>query len=383
MTIRVLDREATALCLLPDRHYEVRPGHFRLDVPGVARYSVEDGKSILIEPLADATPEKIRLFLLGSTMGALLYQRGLYPLHGSAVETPWGAMIFVGVQGQGSQPSPLNSTARAIGSSATMSGARWSARPDGLRILPALAQIRLRADAWQRLGTPEGSFRFDVGCQIRCAHGRTILARILSPCEPSMFSRISRASPIMTSRSSSTSAGSGKVRQCLLENLYRPFYLKGQRTEIEVSRMAADHPAQHLHPWSASAPGRRDPTPGFKSDFLNFWPGPSALNRPQECAKKDSCGSFGPDDRLALALRELVSTELDQETVLMSINAGAYYGLEGPARSIWEKLETPLTFAHLKDSLVNEYRVSPVRPAPPMCRNSSPKWKVEGLLRVE
>jgi len=57
---------------LPDRRYEVQPGHFRLDVPGVARYSVEDGKSILIEPMADSTPEKIRLFLLGSTMGALL-----------------------------------------------------------------------------------------------------------------------------------------------------------------------------------------------------------------------------------------------------------------------------------------------------------------------
>ena len=91
--------------------------------------------------------------------------------------------------------------------------------------------------------------------------------------------------------------------------------------------------------------------------------------------------SFGPDDRLARS-SELVSTELDQETVLMSINAGAYYGLEGPARSIWEKLETPLTFTQLVDSLVDEYRVSPE-----ICASDVQKFlaemEQEGLLRVE
>jgi hypothetical protein len=91
--------------------------------------------------------------------------------------------------------------------------------------------------------------------------------------------------------------------------------------------------------------------------------------------------SFGPDDRLARS-SELVSTELDQETVLMSINAGAYYGLEGPARRIWEKLETPLTFAQLVQSLVDEYRVSAE-----ICAADVQKFLAEmereGLLRVE
>jgi hypothetical protein len=91
--------------------------------------------------------------------------------------------------------------------------------------------------------------------------------------------------------------------------------------------------------------------------------------------------SFGPDDRLARS-RELVSTELDQETVLMSINAGAYYGLEGPARTIWEKLETPLTFTQLVDSLVDEYSVSHET-----CASDVQKFlaemEQEGLLHVE
>jgi len=67
---------------------------------------------------------------------------------------------------------------------------------------------------------------------------------------------------------------------------------------------------------------------------------------------------FDSEDRLS-RVQNLLSTELDQETVLMSIDAGAYYGLEGPARSIWEILETPLTFSALVDRLVEEYRVSP------------------------
>ena len=68
--------------------------------------------------------------------------------------------------------------------------------------------------------------------------------------------------------------------------------------------------------------------------------------------------SFNPQDRLSRA-EGMLATELDQETVLMSIDAGAYYGLKGPARSIWEKLETPLTFSALVERLVKEYRVAP------------------------
>jgi len=90
---------------------------------------------------------------------------------------------------------------------------------------------------------------------------------------------------------------------------------------------------------------------------------------------------FGPEDRLS-RVQNLLSTELDQETVLMSIDAGAYYGLEGPARSIWEILETPLTFSALVDRLVKEYQVSPETCAADLERFLSEMVR-EGLLRVE
>jgi hypothetical protein len=90
---------------------------------------------------------------------------------------------------------------------------------------------------------------------------------------------------------------------------------------------------------------------------------------------------FRPEDKLSRA-KEMISTDLDQETVLMSIDAGAYYGLEGPARSIWESLATPLTFSALVDRLVKEYSVAPETCAVDVAPFLN-KMEEEGLLRVE
>jgi len=90
--------------------------------------------------------------------------------------------------------------------------------------------------------------------------------------------------------------------------------------------------------------------------------------------------SFNPQDRLSRA-EGMLATELDQETVLMSIDAGAYYGLKGPARSIWEKLETPLTFSVLVERLVKEYRVTPEVCSADL-EGFLAQMEQEGLLRV-
>ena len=90
--------------------------------------------------------------------------------------------------------------------------------------------------------------------------------------------------------------------------------------------------------------------------------------------------SFAPKDRLSRT-NDLLSTELDEETVLMSIDAGAYSGLAGVARRIWEKLETPTSFSELVDCLEREYAVSRET-----CLSDVQKFlgeiEREGLLRV-
>ena len=90
---------------------------------------------------------------------------------------------------------------------------------------------------------------------------------------------------------------------------------------------------------------------------------------------------FVPEDRLSRTTG-LFSTELDQETVLMSIDAGAYYGLAGVARNIWEKLQNPTSFSELVDHLQSEYCVSRETCASDVQKFLA-KLEQEGLLRVE
>ena len=90
--------------------------------------------------------------------------------------------------------------------------------------------------------------------------------------------------------------------------------------------------------------------------------------------------AYRPEDKLSRT--QMLSTELDQETVLMSIDAGAYYGLKGTAQCIWEQLETPLTFSALVERLVEEYEVSPEACAADLAGFLA-EMEREGLLRVE
>ncbi|MDD2366849.1 MAG: PqqD family protein [Desulfuromonadaceae bacterium] len=55
----------------------------------------------------------------------------------------------------------------------------------------------------------------------------------------------------------------------------------------------------------------------------------------------------------------LIATDLDDETILMSVEQGSYYGMEATARRIWELIETPTSVADLIDLLSQEYNVTP------------------------
>jgi hypothetical protein len=72
-----------------------------LRVPKVARYLIRDGREIVVEPAAGAPGHNVRLFLLGSALGALLHQRGLLPLHANAIEMDGSAIAFSGHSGAG------------------------------------------------------------------------------------------------------------------------------------------------------------------------------------------------------------------------------------------------------------------------------------------
>ncbi|MBI2864245.1 MAG: hypothetical protein HYX94_06740 [Chloroflexi bacterium] len=81
--------------------FQAKPGQLLLSIDRVARFLVADGSDIVIEPAPGACEEVIRTFLVGSLFGALLHQRGMLPLHASAVEMGGGAVAFAGPPGRG------------------------------------------------------------------------------------------------------------------------------------------------------------------------------------------------------------------------------------------------------------------------------------------
>ncbi|OAB46231.1 aldolase [Paenibacillus glacialis] len=70
-------------------------------IPDLAVFAVEGGTTIYISPGKGADEDKIRLYVLGSCMGAILLQRRILPLHGSAVVIDHKAYAFIGDSGHG------------------------------------------------------------------------------------------------------------------------------------------------------------------------------------------------------------------------------------------------------------------------------------------
>lgn len=72
-----------------------------LDIHGVARFAVSGGRDIRFERTGGASDHLLRLYLLGSVLGALWHQRGVAPLHAGAVAIDGRAWAFVGQSGAG------------------------------------------------------------------------------------------------------------------------------------------------------------------------------------------------------------------------------------------------------------------------------------------
>jgi hypothetical protein len=72
-----------------------------LDFPGTGRFLVRNGNEILIEPATSSDESEIRVYLLGTAFGVLCHQRGIPPLHASAIDIADGCVAFVGETGAG------------------------------------------------------------------------------------------------------------------------------------------------------------------------------------------------------------------------------------------------------------------------------------------
>lgn len=86
---------------IPGRHFVVKEDLIMFQVPETAIFLIQNGREIFVSPFEDSKDDQIRLYILGTCMGALLMQRKSLPLHGSAIVIDGKAYAIVGDSGAG------------------------------------------------------------------------------------------------------------------------------------------------------------------------------------------------------------------------------------------------------------------------------------------
>jgi hypothetical protein len=77
------------------------PTQYLLHIEGIGRYLVNSGREIFVDPDDAAPALDVRGYLLGSIFVVLCQQRGLLPLHASAIAGQSGVVAFLANSGQG------------------------------------------------------------------------------------------------------------------------------------------------------------------------------------------------------------------------------------------------------------------------------------------
>jgi len=128
-------------------------GEYRFFVKEVGWFRVRDGREIVLQPLDSANPRRVRIFLLSSAWGALLYQRKSLVIHASAVQiADGGAVLFCARRGEGK--STLAALLGAQGCTLISDdfcclNVREGEPP---MIYPSIPRVRLWSDAIRQLG---------------------------------------------------------------------------------------------------------------------------------------------------------------------------------------------------------------------------------------
>ncbi len=88
-------------CKVKGVFYQAIKDDFIFRMEKVGAFRVCNGEDVTIEPFSEGDRELIRVFLLGSVFGALLHQKGILAIHGSAVATEDGALVITGRSSSG------------------------------------------------------------------------------------------------------------------------------------------------------------------------------------------------------------------------------------------------------------------------------------------
>lgn len=126
-------------------------GVCRLEIAAAGRYLVSSGREVVVQPAVGASAAELRLFLLGTVLGMLCHQRGLFPLHASCVRMGDGAVAFCGASGAGKSTLAASLTQRGYALLADDVTAIDTSPAAGPIMWPALPRMRLWRDSLDTL----------------------------------------------------------------------------------------------------------------------------------------------------------------------------------------------------------------------------------------
>lgn len=122
------------------------------------RYLVRDGREIYADPDVNTNPDMHNVMMRGAVISALLHQRGLWPIHASAIESPQGAVLFVGDSGAGK--STVAASFYRRGYRVLSDDLCAITQIDGRHyVLPAYPALNLWALALQHFGENEAAYQ--------------------------------------------------------------------------------------------------------------------------------------------------------------------------------------------------------------------------------
>ncbi|MCA1196453.1 hypothetical protein K9B35_00590 [Sphingomonas sp. R647] len=130
-----------------------------VSVKSVARFQVSGGTQIRIDPDPSADEATIRLFLMGTAMGAIFCQRRMFPLHANAIVIEGQAVAFAGPSraGKSTLAAAFLDRGHAILSDDICV---ISSGIDGAFVAqPGIPRVRLWSDAIERSGRDASTLR--------------------------------------------------------------------------------------------------------------------------------------------------------------------------------------------------------------------------------
>lgn len=132
--------------------YEKFENKLLLLIKDVGRVLIEEGKTITFERADGVDDGTLRLYILGSCLSFALMMQGIFPLHGSVVNTDHGTAMFMGESGYGK--STIAATFNAKGHqvlSDDVSIVRFDTNNTPL-VFPSVRHIKLWDDSIDKLG---------------------------------------------------------------------------------------------------------------------------------------------------------------------------------------------------------------------------------------